>query len=34
MDGIDGEMRSAKIWIPKGPYSKLGLAMTIVNYGA
>jgi hypothetical protein len=32
MDARDGEMRIAKIWIPKGPYLKLGLVMTTINY--
>jgi hypothetical protein len=31
MDYVDGEMGFVEIWIPKAPYSKLGLIITMVS---
>jgi hypothetical protein len=33
MDGVNGETKFVEIWIPKGPYSRLGLANTMASYG-
>jgi len=32
MNGIDNEMGSVEIWIPKSSYLKLGLVITMASY--